>query len=249
MKSNLRILLIDDDKAFIDAIAFQLREECKHKTIVVYSAVDAAETLESTTSGVDVILVDYEMPEMNGLEFLQWMKTGRRETPVIMLTAYDSGTVAEQAMKLGAYDYIRKDKLDLNILTHAIDATHERHLYHIDQQFEAERLREMGLDSQATDRARDVLSTITPPLNTALANINYELEVKSEDVLRELTPTTREKVKLIVESILKEVRVLETSVRGLLTLYRILYAHHTEQREIDEIKKELEKSLKSGPGL
>jgi CheY-like chemotaxis protein len=214
----------------------------------VYSAVDGAQTLESTTSGVDVILVDYEMPEMNGLEFLKWMRTGRRETPVIMLTAYDSGAVAEQAMKLGAYDYLRKDKLDLNILTHAIDATHERHLYRIEQQFEEQRLREMGLDSKATDKARDVLSTVSPPLNTAIANINFELEVKSEDVLRELAPTTREKVKSMVENVLKEVRVLETSVRGLLTLYRILYAHHAEQDEIDEIKKELEKNLKSGPG-
>ena len=248
MQSNLRILLIDDDKAFIDTIAFQLREERKHKTIVVYSAVDAAHTLETTTSGVDVVLVDYEMPEMNGLDFLKWMKTGHRETPVIMLTAYDSGTVAEQAMKLGAYDYLRKDKLDMNILTHAIDATHERHLYRIDQQFEEERLREMGLDKQATDKARDVLSTITPPLNSAIANINFELEVNLEGVLGELPPGSREKVNAIVENILKEVRVLETSVRGLLTLYRILYAHHKEQGEIDEIRKELEKDLKSGAG-
>ncbi len=248
MQSDLSILLIDDDKAFIDAIAFQLKGERRHKTTVVYSAVDGAKVLESTTSGIDVVLVDYEMPEMNGLEFLKWMRSGRRETPVIMLTAYDSGAVAEQAMKLGAYDYLRKDKLDLTILNHAIDATHERHLYHIEQQFETERLREMGLDSQATDKARDVLSTVSPPLNTAIANINFELEVKSEDVLQDLSPATRGKLKTMVDNILKEVRVLETSVRGLLTLYRILYAHHTEQAEIDEIKKELEKSLKSGPG-
>ncbi len=247
MQSNLSILLIDDDKAFIDAIAFQLRGDRKHKTTVVYSAAEGVRVLESTTSGIDVILVDYEMPEMNGLDFLKWMKASRRETPVIMLTAYESGAVAEQAMKLGAYDYIRKDKLDLSILTHTIDATHERHLYHIDQQFEAERLREMGLDSQATDKARDVLSTVSPPLNSAIASINFELEVKSEEVLRDLDPAMRGKVKSVFESIGKEIRVLETSVRGLLTLYRILYAHHTEQTEIDEIKKELERSLKSGP--
>ncbi len=247
MQSDLRILLIDDDKTFVDAIAFQLREERRHKTTVVYSATDGIQVMEKTASGIDVVLVDYEMPEMNGLDFLKWMKAGRRETPVIMLTAYDSGAVAEQAMKLGAYDYLRKDKLDLSILTHAIDATHERHLYRIEQQFEEERLREMGLDSKATDKARDVLSTVSPPLNTAIANINFELEVKAEDVLRDLSPEVRGKVKSMFANIQGEIRVLETSVRGLLTLYRILYAHHTEQAEIDEIRKELEKSLKSGP--
>ncbi len=242
--TNLRILLIDDDREFVTAVAGQLKEEFDYDASVVPSAILAIRTLETMNKGVDVILVDYEMPEMNGLEFLRWMKKNSNQTPVVMLTAAGSELVAVEAMKLGAYDYVRKEQLDLKHLGHVLEATSERHQFRITQEFDEEHLREMGLNRQATDKARDVLNTITPPLNTALANIDYEIEVKGEEVLRELDPSSREKVKTLFQEVLKEIRVLEMSVRGLLTLYRILYAHHKEEEEIEEIRKDVEKKLR-----
>ncbi len=244
-QSRLKILLIDDDKAFIEVVAMRLRDECHHETVTVTSAIDAMQKLDTMSAGVDVILLDYEMPDMNGMDFLKWMKANHKETPVIVLTAMSSDKLALEAIKLGAYDYMRKDVFDMNSLNHAIYATHERRLYHIEQEFEEERIRELGLDLQATDRVRDVLNTIAPSLHAAVANISYELEVKSGEMLAEIPPASRGKVKSLLEGVLKEVRVLETSIRGLLTLYRILYARHKEQREIDEISREMERDLKS----
>lgn len=245
--SNLRILLIDDDEDFVTTVANQLKEEFNYDTLVVQNAVKATQSLESMSKGVDVILVDYEMPRMNGLEFLQWMKKTNNQTPVVMLTAAGSELVAVEAMKLGAYDYVRKEQLDLKHLGHVLEATSERHQFRITQEFDEEHLRELGLNKQATDKARDVLNTITPPLNTALANIDYEIEVKGEELLQELDPTSQAKVRSLFLEVLKEIRVLEMSVRGILTLYRILYAHHKEEDEIEEIRRDVEKSLKEKP--
>ncbi len=244
-QSNLRILLIDADHDFANAITTQLKSEFGFDAVVLQSAKQATEKLEAMNVGIDVIVVDYEMPEMTGLEFLQWMKRNNNQTPVVMLTAAGSELVAVEAMKLGAYDYVRKEQLELTHLGHVLHATSERHQFRITQEFDAEQLREMGLNSQATDKARDVLNTITPPLNTALANIDYEIEVKGEEVLQELDPKSRQRVKGLFEEVLKEIKVLEMSVRGLLTLYRILYAHHKEEDEIDEIRRDVEKTLKS----
>jgi DNA-binding response OmpR family regulator len=245
VQSNLRILLIDADQAFANAIATQLKSEFGFDAVVLHNAKQASEKIESMNVGIDVIVVDYEMPEMNGLEFLQWMKRNNNQTPVVMLTAAGSELVAVEAMKLGAYDYVRKERLELSHLGHVLQATSERHQFRITQEFDVEQLREMGLNSQATDKARDVLNTITPPLNTALANIDYEIEVKGEEILKELDPKARQKVKSLFDDVLKEIKVLEMSVRGLLTLYRILYAHHKEEDEIDEIRRDVEKTLKS----
>lgn len=242
--TNLRILLIDDDREFVTAVATQLKEEFDYETSVFRNALDATRALKSMSKGVDVILVDYEMPGMNGLEFLRWMKDNGNQTPVVMLTAAGSDLVAVEAMKLGAYDYVRKEQLDLKHLGHVVQATSERHQYRISQEFDEEHLRELTRNRQATDKARDVLNTITPPLNTALANIDYEIEVKGEEVLGELTPASRKKVGALFQEVLKEIRVLESSVRGMLTLYRILYAHHKEEGEIEEIRKDVEKTLK-----
>lgn len=238
-------MLIDDDEKFTSGIVDRLKKEFDYDAVAVPNVKLAAEKLETTSAGIDVILVDYELPGMNGLEFLQWMKKNSTQTPVVMLTASGSEMVAVEAMKLGAYDYVRKEELDLKHLAHVLEVTSERHQFRVDQEFERERLREMALNTQATDKARDVLNTITPPLNTALANIDYEIEVKAEEMLRGLNPSARTKVKGVLDEVLKEVRVLEMSVRGLLTLYRILYAHHKEEDEIEEIRKEVEKRLKS----
>lgn len=242
--SSLRILLIDDDKDFVTAVASQLKSEFNFDTSVAPNALEATAKLATMSKGVDVILVDYEMTGMDGLEFLRWMKKNDNQTPVVMLTAAGSELVAVEAMKLGAYDYVRKEQLDLKHLGHVLEATSERHHYRVAQEFDEEQLREIGLNRQATDKARDVLNTITPPLNTALANIDYEIEVKGEELLQGLDPSSREKVKILLQDVLKEVRVLEMSVRGILTLYRILYAHHKEEDEIEEIRKDVEETLK-----
>jgi CheY-like chemotaxis protein len=243
-QTNLRILLIDDNAEFAAAVSAQLKAEFNFDALVVRNAREATGQLQTMNVGIDVIVVDYEMPGMNGIEFLRWMKKNNNQTPVVMLTAAGSDLVAVEAMKLGAYDYVRKEQLDLTHLGHVLEATSERHQFRVTQEFDEEHLREMGLNRQATDKARDVLNTITPPLNTALANIDYEIEVKGEEVLQELDPSSREKVKSLFEEVLKEIRVLEMSVRGLLTLYRILYAHHKEEDEIDEIRKDVEETLK-----
>jgi DNA-binding response OmpR family regulator len=242
-QSGLKILLIDDDRNFISAVARQLKDEFHHQTFITHNGNDAIRMLGQMTSGIDLIFVDNEMPEMNGLDFLRWKKEHHQITPVVMLTATGSEFVAVEAMKLGAYDYVRKEHLDFNHLGRVIDATHERHMFRVALEFEAEHLKEIGLNRQATDKARDVLNTITPPLHTAVANINFELEVKAEEILAGLSPSSRESVVKLIQEVLKEVRVLEMSIRGILSLYRILYAHHGGENELDEIRQDMEKQL------
>jgi putative two-component system response regulator len=59
---------------------------------------------------VDLLLLDYMMPEMNGLVFLQKFKTllGKKEVPVVMITANDQRTVRYEALNLGATDFLTK---------------------------------------------------------------------------------------------------------------------------------------------
>ena len=244
-QQTLDILLVDDDEFFADIVAGQLQDELKHRVTIARSGRQAKELLENSSSHFDIILTDYYMPGMNGLDLLQWMYDNHIETPVVMLTAVGSDIVAVDAMKLGAYDYVRKEQLDLQHLGVVINATNERHRFRVAQSFEEERAREIKLNTLATDKVRDVLNAITPTLNSALANINGDIETQGEELCKQLPSPQREQLRELLKQIQHEAVILETSVRGLLGLYRMLYAHHAEARELDRLKREIEEKVAS----
>ena len=100
-----RILIVDDEPFNLDLLAQEVRE----LGYDVERARDGAEALTRTESyRPDLMLLDYMMPGMNGLDVLQEIRRREWDVPVIMITAHGSIDVAVQAMKLGAADFIEK---------------------------------------------------------------------------------------------------------------------------------------------
>lgn len=242
----IAVLVVDDEETFARILAEQLTEEYGFQATHVGGGREAIEALQNARRGFDVVLLDYKMPEVTGLNVLQWMHEQKNETPVVLLTAAGSETVAVEAMKLGAYDYLRKENVDLPRIALVIQATHERHLFRIAKIMEEERWKEIGLNNQATDKVRDVLTAIGPKINETFAAIGYTVENDAEEALAKLPEQEREAFKKIFKEIQTQVGWIEVGVRGLLSLYRILYARHTESKEIEQIKKEMEQKVSNG---
>ncbi|MBI4427932.1 MAG: response regulator [Ignavibacteriales bacterium] len=242
-KEPLSILLVDDEKTFVKVLALQLSEEYGFHTTIAYSGAEAIEILKNARRGFDVILLDYRMPDVNGLNVLQWMLEAKNLTPVIMLTAAGSEGVAVEAMKLGAYDYLRKEQIDVPHLVLDIQAVNERHLFRIERAIEEERSKEMGLNKEATDKMRDVINAITPTLNDTLAQIGAEIDLRAQKAVAQLPADARPEIAASLQEIQKQVRRLETGVRGLLSLFRIVHARHTETIELETIKREFESEV------
>jgi CheY-like chemotaxis protein len=245
----LNILLADDDEFFAGVVATQLQDEYKYHVTIVHNGREARDLIAAGSNHhFDMILTDYSMPEMNGIDLMKWIRDHAVEIPVVMLTAAGSDVIAVEAMKLGAYDYVRKEQLDLQHLGVVISATHERHQFRIAKALEEERAREISLNILATDKVRDILNALTPSLNSALANINGDIETRGEDLCKQLPSPQREQLHDLLQQIQSSAVLLETSIRGLLGLYRMLYAHHAEAKEIDRLKREIEeKTQKSSP--
>jgi DNA-binding NtrC family response regulator len=239
----LTVLLVDDEETFAGILAEQLREEYGFQTSFCTSGREAIEALQNARRGFDVVLLDYKMPDITGLNVLQWMHEQKNETPVVILTAAGSEAVAVEAMKLGAYDYLRKEHVDLARLALVVQATHERHLFRVAKQMEDERWNEIGLNNEATDKVRDVLNAFTPKINETFVEIAATIDTDAEAVLASLPQSTQQELRIVLGEIQRHVGWLETGVRGLLSLYRILYARHTEASEIDKIGTELERKV------
>ena len=242
---RLRVLLVDDEPSYVKVVALGLREEYDMDIVVASSGQEAINLLQSEKDGFDVVVLDYRMPGLTGLDVLRWMNRSGVETPTLMLTAAGSETIAVESMKLGAYDYCRKEDTDIQHLANLVRATHERHLFRVTSVLEEERTREISLNKEATDKVNDVINAITPALNSAFANIAVDLEMNQEQVFASLPPGEQSRFKQLFLNMQKEVLRIEAGVRGLLAIYKLLYARYPESREIDRIREEFEERANS----
>ncbi len=116
--SRIRMLLIDDDDEFRESLSLNLADE----GFVVTTFSDGPSALEFVSSGesADVILLDWRMPGMNGLEVLRELRQRSVTTPVIFLTVLSDDIHEEAALAGGAVDFIDKSRR-LSILVRRIE--------------------------------------------------------------------------------------------------------------------------------
>ncbi|MBV9501861.1 MAG: sigma-54-dependent Fis family transcriptional regulator [Acidobacteriaceae bacterium] len=101
-----RLLVVDDERNIRVRLA-SFFEGCGHVVQTAESGKEALELLFSNEPA-DLVLTDYKMAELNGVELLQQIKHQAPDTTVILMTAYGTIENAVVAMKAGAYDYLAK---------------------------------------------------------------------------------------------------------------------------------------------
>ena len=105
---SIRVLHVDDDPDFGDLTATVLERE--DERFVVETATTATEGLDSMWDRPpDCIVSDYDMPELDGIEFLERVREEYPEMPFILFTGKGSESVASQAISAGVTDYLEKN--------------------------------------------------------------------------------------------------------------------------------------------
>src|SRR5436309_3470246 len=98
------ILVVDDEQL----IRWTLTERLSQEGYEVLEAGTAKEALAQFGPGTDLVLLDYKLPDSDGLRVLKTMKGTDPDVPIILLTAFSSIETAVEAMKQGAYHYANK---------------------------------------------------------------------------------------------------------------------------------------------
>jgi DNA-binding NtrC family response regulator len=100
-----KVLIADDEPSNRRILA----QELVHKGFIVDTACGGNEALAKIESAPpDLVILDYMMPDLSGLEVLKELRGKGNDTPVIMITAYGSVNRAVEVMKAGAYDFITR---------------------------------------------------------------------------------------------------------------------------------------------
>lgn len=100
-----RILIVDDEPLNLDLLGQELAD-LGHGTIRAADGTEALLKLE--TVNPELVLLDYQMPGMNGIEVLREIRKRDKNTPVVIITAYGTIERAVEAVKAGADDFITK---------------------------------------------------------------------------------------------------------------------------------------------
>jgi DNA-binding NtrC family response regulator len=102
---TIRVLLVDDEEEFVEALAQRL----EIREFDVTTATSGAQALDRIAEKeIDLVILDVQMPEVDGLEVLQKIKQQKPLIEVIMLTGHATVQTAIDGMKLGAFDFLMK---------------------------------------------------------------------------------------------------------------------------------------------
>lgn len=131
------VLLVDDEIPFVEALSKRLSK----RDLEVRKAFGGKEALQflSSSKGIDVILLDVKMPDMDGIETLQQIKKQYPLVEVIMLTGHATVETAIDGMKLGAFDYLMKP-CELDVLVAKIKQAQDKKARHEQKIAEAQAL-------------------------------------------------------------------------------------------------------------
>lgn len=104
-KDGLKVLLVDDEEDYVKSLA----ERMEIRDLESETAISGKEALSIMgTEPPDVMVLDLNMPGMGGMEVLKRVKADHPQTEVIILTGHGSPAEREEAIRLGASDYLNK---------------------------------------------------------------------------------------------------------------------------------------------
>jgi len=104
----MRILVLDDSSTMLRIITNTLKR-LGYKDEEIDTGLNGKEGIEAyKKTKPDLILTDWNMPEMNGLEFVKWVRKRDKDTPIVMITTEGGKAEVITALKAGVNNYIVK---------------------------------------------------------------------------------------------------------------------------------------------
>ena len=104
---SLTVLVLDDEALLRRSIAELLRRS-GHSVIEVTSAATARDAISNAKGPIDVVLLDYRLPDSNDLGLLEEVRGRLPQTGVVLMTAFGTPEVVQEALDRGVYRVLNK---------------------------------------------------------------------------------------------------------------------------------------------
>lgn len=226
---NATILLVDDNRDILIILEGMLRANNYH----VATAVDGRSGLQMVEEyRPDLILLDMNMPVMDGLEMLTVLRQTDSIIPVILMTAYGSEQMLTEALRLGVRDYLVKPVTHADLIR-AVDSA----LLASRRDREREELHSTLLTAEAV---RTTVVTLSHYLNNYLTALNGGLQLLEEKINQDWPDA--ELLQLLTYSRTSSTNI-EAVLRVLVRATDVRLAAYSDTTPMLDIQSELQKEL------
>jgi len=174
-KNTITVLIVDNDAEYAGVVKHHLQAfQGTHFHVDVAPNGDDALSRLGATPPIDIVLMNYDMPNGNGLEITRRISERPNSVPIILLTSGRDFRVAIEAMKYGVEEYLVREEAVDTMLPRTIATVLER--TNIKKRIHAAE-REKMLSQKRTEAIRELVVTMCHEFNNPLAAIKISVDI------------------------------------------------------------------------
>jgi len=217
----ISIVIVDDHQIFRQGIQFNLETQADLK--VIAQSANGEQALQMVRDlEPDIVIMDINLPLMNGIQVTRQLSGERSPTRVIMLTAYDDTEQVIHAMRAGASAYCAKEVDPLRLVDVIRHVFHGRYVVH-DQVFDAQGISEWldkGVETVAGQYYLDLTDSFSPLSNREMEILQYVTHGLSNKEIALTLKISHQTVKNHMTSILRKLAVEDRTQAAVFALRR-----------------------------
>ena len=177
----ITLLIVDDDTRYMAVVQHLLAKYQGKKFEIVWKK-DGPSALEELgkNKGIDLILLDYYLPELNGLEVVKAIREKQIDIPIIFLTANRDFRLAIEAMKYEIEDYVVKDEAVDSVLPRMIVNILER--VHLKRKISQQQKADL-IAKKRTEAIKELVVTVCHEFNNPLAAMKISTDILARQKL------------------------------------------------------------------
>ncbi len=221
----MNILLVDDQRFFLTMYEGLLREADPSCNII--SAETGRDAISKIYSGIDIVILDYQLPDMDGIAVMKEMLSKAPGMVIIMVTGEGSEEVAAAAIKNGAYDYVVKTNEYIKTLPFVVGHCLERKRLIEDKK----RVEEQKIEIERLRVLKEAAAALNHEINNPLTSIVMTVHLLQKRY--EKDENIMQKLKLLMEN----ARRIEEKVNKLSNAVAVVSADYPGGSKIIDIEK------------
>ncbi len=223
---STKILIADDDEMVRSTVS-KILEMFGHQVVTAGGGKEAINLVNDT---FDVIILDINMPDLDGFETMKALNGKGHDIPVLFLTGAGSMDYAIKAINLGAYDFLTKPITDLDIFNVKIRRAIEKRMYVLQ-----ERRYKAALEDDIRQKAQQLeeQNTLLRAYSNSLENATVQLMTSLQNAMEEKDYYTVGHTRRVTEYAMMLGRAMELESQELMVLRRAAQFHDIGKLVID----------------